>query len=226
MALPIFLCLFSCTLALTVPFYLYIKSRRSENSLLRKNWPIVRILPFLANLRNFHDYLTGILAASGCNSRVQVGPRSTRFFLTSDPSNVQHIFTTNHANYIKGEPFAEAFDIVSDTILSVDGEAWRQQRVKAKSILSNPKMVSLVATRSHSKVANGLLPFLAHMATMRTPFDMQELIGRLMFDRTATLIFGVDPRCLSLDMPSMHVADAMDTVMEVAFFRQIVFSSF
>jgi cytochrome P450 len=227
MALPIFLYLFISTLALTVSSYLYIRSRgSSDNSLLRKNWPIARILPFLANLRNFHDYLTAILAASGCNSSVQVGLTSRPFILTSDPSNVQHMFTTNHANYVKGEIFPEIFDIVSDTILTVDGEAWRQQRAKGKTMLCSQKMTSWVASCCHGKVAKGLLPFLARMASTRAPFDMQELMGRLVFDQTATLVFGVDPGCLSLldEMPSMRVADAMDTVMEVAFFRQIVFN--
>lgn len=32
----------------------------------------------------------------------------------------------------------------------------------------------------------------------------------------------MDPTCLSLDMPSVHVANAMDTVMEVGFVRHIV----
>jgi cytochrome P450 len=146
--------------------------------------------------------------------------------MTSDPTNVQHIFTTNHANYLKGESFAEVFDIVSDTLLTVDGEACRQQRAKTQSILSNPEIISLMASCCHGKVAKGLLPFLDRMANTRTPFDMQELIGRLVFDQTATPVFGVDPGFLSPDMPSMHAADAMNTVMEVAFFRQIVSSSF
>lgn len=64
------------------------------------------------------------------------------------------------------------------------------------------------------------------MVSTRTPFNMQELIGRLVFDQTATPVFGVDPGYLSPDMPSMHVADAMNTVMEVGFFRQTVSSLF
>ncbi|EES14820.1 noroxomaritidine synthase [Sorghum bicolor] len=227
MALSIFLYLFISTIVLIVSFYLHIKSRGSKNPLLPIDWPILGILPsFVANLRNFHDYLTAVLAASGCNFKVQAGPSSTRFFMTSDPTNVQHIFTTNHANYLKGESFAEVFDIVSDTLLTVDGEACRQQRAKTQSILSNPEIISVMASCCHGKVAKGLLPFLARMASTGTPFDMQELIGRLVFDQTATPVFGVDPGCLSPDMPSMQVADAMNTVMEVAFFRQTVSSSF
>jgi cytochrome P450 len=225
MALSIFLYLFiSTVVVLIVSVYMYIKSRGSENPLLPIDWPVVGILPsFVANLRNFHDYLTAVLAASGCNFKVgAAGASSARFFITSDPANVQHIFTANHANYLKGEAFAEAFDVVSGTLLTVDGEACRRQRAKTQGILSNPEMVSSMATCCRGKVADGLLPFLARMASAAAPFDMQELCARLVFDQTATPVFGVDPGCLSPHMPSMRVADAMDTVMEVGFFRQTV----
>jgi cytochrome P450 len=228
MALFIGLELVVSTLALVVLLYVYIRSTRSKNPMLPIDWPVFGILPsFIANLQNIHDYLTAVLAASGCNFKVHGPPaRKARFFMTSDPTNVQHIFTTNHANYPKGEEFAEVFDIVSGTILTVDGEDSRHQRGKIQSILGNPQMISLMARCCHDKVVKGLLPFLSRMASTTTPFDMQELIARFVFDQTAMPVFGVDPGCLSLDMPSMHVAAAMNTVMEVALFRHIVARSF
>jgi cytochrome P450 len=60
------------------------------------------------------------------------------------------------------------------------------------------------------------------MARTGVPVDMSDLMMRLVFDLYATTVFGVDPACLSFDMPPVHVADAMDTVMEVGFFRHIV----
>ncbi|XP_062196869.1 noroxomaritidine synthase-like [Phragmites australis] len=218
------------TIALLVSLFLYyIKSTRSKNPLLPIDWPIVGVLPsFVANLRNFHDYLTVVLAASGGNFKAH-GPRAinnTRFFITSDPANVRHIFTTNHANYPKGEEFAEIFDIVRGTILTDDGEACRKHRGEILIILSNPQMLSLMASCCQDKVVNGLLPFLARMASTTTPFDIQGLIARLAFDQIATPVFGVDPGCLSPDMPSMHAAAAMDTVMEVAFIRHVTSASF
>jgi len=145
-----------------------------------------------------------------------------RFFITSDPANVQHIFTTNHANYPKGEDLAEIFDIVSGSILTIDGEACHQHRAMFQSFLSNPRVIELMSRCCRDKVVNGLLPFLTRMESTRTPFDMQDLMTRLIFDLTATPIFGVDPGCLSADMPSMHVAAAMDTVMEVGLLRHTV----
>ncbi|CAD6247201.1 unnamed protein product [Miscanthus lutarioriparius] len=204
---------------------LYVRLWRSRNGPLRPmDWPVVGVLPALiSRLHNLHDELTVILAASGCNLKAQ-GPLGSgmRFFLTADPANVRHIFTSNHANYPKGEEIAEIFDIVSGSILTVDGEACRQQRGMFQSVLSNPRVLELMSRCCRDKVVNGLLPFLTRMESTGTPFDMQDLMTRLIFDLTATPIFGVDPGCLSTDMPSMHVAAAMDTVMEVGLLRHTV----
>ncbi|XBI88021.1 hypothetical protein VPH35_026030 [Triticum aestivum] len=48
---------------------------------------------------------------------------------------------------------------------------------------------------------------------------------RFMFDMAATPLFDVDPSLLSWDMPPMDPAVAMDTVMEVAFFRAMMSAS-
>jgi cytochrome P450 len=72
------------------------------------------------------------------------------------------------------------------------------------------------------KVENGLLPIMAHMARTDTPVDISDLMVRLVFDLYATTIFGVDPGCLSFDMPPVNVADAMDTVMEVGMIRHML----
>jgi cytochrome P450 len=204
---------------------LYVRLWRSRNGSLRPiDWPVVGVLPSLiSRLHNLHDELTVVLAASGCNFKAQ-GPLGSgmRFFVTADPANVRHIFTSNHANYPKGEELAEIFDIVSGSILTVDGEACRQQRGMFQSVLSNPRVLELMSRCCRDKVVDGLLPFLARMERTGTPFDMQDLMTRLIFDLTATPIFGVDPGCLSTNMPSMHVAAAMDSVMEVGLLRHTV----
>ncbi|RLN12344.1 hypothetical protein C2845_PM09G16810 [Panicum miliaceum] len=105
------------------------------------------------------------------------------------------------------------------SFFTVDGEPCRRHRAKIQSILSNPRMLALITHACHSKVEGGLLPFLTRMADAGTPFDMQQLNTRYAFDVTATPVFGADPGLLSPAMPPVHVTDAMDTVMEVPFFR-------
>ncbi|KAL6842290.1 hypothetical protein ACP4OV_027938 [Aristida adscensionis] len=212
------------TLALLVPLCLYIKSWRSRNPCHPMDWPVVGVLPsLLCNLHNLQDYVTGVLAASGGSFRAH-GPRATsmRFFITCDPANIRHIFTANHANYPKGEEFAEIFDVMGGSFFTVDGEPCRRQRGKIQTILGNPRMVAVMASCSREKVAKGLVPFLAGMASSRAPFDLQDLISRLVFDLTAMPVFGVDPGLLSPDAPPAGAAAAMDTVMVAALLRHAV----
>ncbi|XP_044454567.1 noroxomaritidine synthase 1 [Triticum aestivum] len=200
-------------------------SCKSKNpAVLPTNWPILRMFPsFVANFHKMNDYFTLVLARSGHNFRVH-GPPGTgmRFFVTCDPANIRHIFTTNYTNFPKGAEFAAIFDIMSGGIFTIDGEPACRQRTKIKSVLSNPQLVARIEGWSRDKVENNLLLLFTHMARTSTSFNMQELMSRLMFDLAAMPLFGVDPGLLSLDMPPMEAAVAMDTVMEVAYFRVVV----
>ncbi|XP_066353328.1 alkane hydroxylase MAH1-like [Miscanthus floridulus] len=210
--------------ALLVPSYFYIKYKRSNSPILPVIWPVVGILPgILANVNNLHEFITVGLSASTCNYKVH-GPVGTRvqYFLTSDPQNVRHIFTSNHANYPKGEEFAEVFDVMKGGLFTVDGESCRRHRAKMQSILSNPRMLASITNFCHDKVGKGLLPFLADMANAGTAFDMQQLNTRYAFDLAAKPVFGLDPGLLSPDMPPVDVTDAMDTVTEVPMFRHVM----
>ncbi|KAL6907441.1 hypothetical protein ACP4OV_002480 [Aristida adscensionis] len=75
---------------------------------------------------------------------------------------------------------------------------------------------------SRHKVESGLLSLLSHMARTGAAFDLQDVFSRFAFDMTSTPVFGVDAGRLSVDIPPMHVPDAMDAVMEVEFFRHAV----
>ncbi|KAK1611881.1 hypothetical protein QYE76_035554 [Lolium multiflorum] len=198
----------------------YIKS--SKNPLPAVDWPVAGILPSLVyNLHRLHDYIAfDLLAPSGHSLKFAIV--NIRFFMTCEPANIQHIFTSNHANYPKGEEFAEIFDVMRGSIFTVDGESCRRQRANYQGVLSSPRLVGLMTRCCRDKVEKGLLPFITHMARTNSPVDMADLMTRLVFDLYASIIFGVDPARLSLDMPPVHVANAMDTVMEVGLTRHIV----
>ncbi|CAM0952934.1 unnamed protein product [Alopecurus aequalis] len=213
------------TLVVLVSLCLYFRSNRSKNpAMLPIDWPILYRFPsFVANLHNLHDYLTVVLAGSGHNFRAH-GPPGTgmRFFITCDPANIRHIFTTNYANFPKGALFSAIFDVMAGSLFTIDGDTSHKMHAKAQRFWSSRRIFGSVAARSREKVENRLLPFLAHMAGTGTPFDMQELMGRFMLDLTTLMVFGVDPGLLSPNMPSMDVSDAMDTVMEVGFLRNTI----
>ncbi|KAE8808744.1 Cytochrome P450 86A1 [Hordeum vulgare] len=206
--------------------YLYMRSStrsRSNDpaSVLPTKWPILGMLPSLiANIYNFHEYSNVLLAGSGLNFNGDGPPGAgMRFFITCDPANIQHIFTTNYSNFPKGAEFAAIFDIMAGGFFTIDGELWRLRRMKFVGVISSPRFADRVAAHCHDKVKDHLLPLLARIASTSASFDMQEIMARLMFDITALTVFGVDPGFLSLDMPPIDASLAMDTVMEVGFLR-------
>ncbi|KAK3142439.1 hypothetical protein QOZ80_4BG0346460 [Eleusine coracana subsp. coracana] len=174
----------------------------------------------IANLRRIHGYLTTVLAAAGGSFEAH-GLPGLRFFVTCDPANVRHIFVSSFGNYPKGEEFASFFDVMGDSFFNVDGESWRRQRARVQRIMSGSRLLGFMARRCcRDKVETGLLPLLSHMADSNAPFDLQDVFTRFSFDMTTMPVFGVETGRLSVDMPSMDVPDAMDTVMEVGFIRQ------
>ncbi|CAL4981069.1 unnamed protein product [Urochloa decumbens] len=216
------------SVVLLIPLYLYIKSRRSNhNPLLPTNWLILGVLPSIAaNRHSFHDFVTSVLTTTKLNFRVRGPPwTNMRLFLTCDPENVRHIFTRNFANYPKGGGFAAVFGTLEGTIFTADGEPWRRQRTRIHHVFTRPSFLAFMSCTCRDKVARGLLPLLSRMAAAGAPFDMDDMLGRLVIDMTVMLVFGEDPRCLSSagkPATTMPVAAAMDAVMEVAFFRNAV----
>ncbi|CAN6169892.1 unnamed protein product [Urochloa humidicola] len=213
------------TIVLLVPLYFITKSMSKRNPSLPTDWPILGMVPALiANRNNFHEFAAGMLFASGHSFMVRGPPGSSsmRFFTTCDPANVRHIFTTNFDNYPKGEELAEVFGVLAGTIIAADGESWRRQRARIQFVLTRPELLAFLARSCRDKVANCLVPMLERMASSATQFDMEDLLGRLVFDLTVMVVLGMDSCCLSPDMPPIDVASALDTIMEVTVYRHSV----
>uniref|UniRef100_A0A8R7P8Q1 Uncharacterized protein n=1 Tax=Triticum urartu TaxID=4572 RepID=A0A8R7P8Q1_TRIUA len=137
-------------LVLLVPLLMYLRAGcRSKNPVaLPINWPILHMFPsFVANLHNMPAYFTLVLTGSGHNFRAH-GPPGTgmRFFVTCDPANIQHIFTTNYPNFPKGAEFAAIFDIMGGSLFTIDGEPAHRMRAKVKGVLNGPRLVDNLAS--------------------------------------------------------------------------------
>ncbi|KAE8813092.1 cytochrome P450 [Hordeum vulgare] len=186
------------------------------------------MLPSLiANWNNIHEYAAAGLSASGHNLELRCpSATSVRYFVTCCTSNVRHIFTSNFANYVKGEKLAKVLGILGGTIVTADGESWRRQRDTIHHVMTRPRLQASIYGCCRSKLAGGLVPLLNHLADAQASFDMEDLLGRLVFDITVIAVFRRDPCRLTASMPPMHVAAAMDTVMEVAVCRDILPVSF
>ncbi|CAN6302364.1 unnamed protein product [Urochloa humidicola] len=204
-------------------YYFHIRSKR-KNPVIPLDWPLVGMLPaLLGNLHHLHEWITSLLVASHLNFLFTGPPRSgMQFFVTADPANVRHVFTSNFGNYPKGPEFEEIFDILGGGIFTADGDSWHRQRAKAQLLMSSPAFRGFVSRYSRDKVGNALLPLLAHFAGAGEAFDLQDVFLRLTFDTTTTLVFGVDPGCLSVGLPEVPFARAMDDAMHVLLLRHVV----
>jgi len=210
-------------LCFAVFYYYHIRSKR-KNPVIPLDWPLLGMLPaLLANLHHLHEWITSILVASPLTFLFTGPPRSgMQFLVTADPANVRHVFTSNFANYPKGPEFEEIFDILGGGIFTADGESWRRQRAKAQLLMSGAPFRAFVSRYSRDKVGSALLPLLAHFAGTGEAFDLQDVFLRLTFDTTTTMVFGVDPGCLSVGLPEVPFARAMDDAMHVLLLRHVV----
>lgn len=140
---------------------------------------------------------------------------------TCDPANINHIFNTNFTNYPKGEEFSEIFDFLGDGIFNSDGESWRLQRKKAHNLMANHNFKAFLIKSSNSKVYTELIPLLRRLAGEKEAqvVDLQDVFLRFTFDATCELVFGVNPKSLSPEFPTVPFSKAMDEAMTVMLFR-------
>ncbi|XP_051209630.1 noroxomaritidine synthase-like [Lolium perenne] len=187
-------------------------------------WPIIGVVPaILSNIHRIFDGVTGLLALSDLNYQCRFWFAGFRYFITCDPANVRHIFTSNFENYPKGDAFAQMFDILGGGIFNSDGERWRRQRTKAQMLMTTPRYRAFVERSSLEKAEKSVLPFLAHVAdTAGASCDLQDVFMRWSFDTTSNLVYGVDPGCLSIGLPEVPFARAMDDALRTVFLRHII----
>uniref|UniRef100_A0A8R7TBP9 Uncharacterized protein n=1 Tax=Triticum urartu TaxID=4572 RepID=A0A8R7TBP9_TRIUA len=79
------------------------------------------------------------------------------------------------------------------SLFTIDGEDAATQHGKLKSVLSNPRIIASTEACCRNKVETILLRLLAYMSSIGTPFDVQELMLRFMFDLATMSLFDVDP---------------------------------
>ncbi|KAG0488464.1 hypothetical protein HPP92_007275 [Vanilla planifolia] len=177
----------------------------------------------MANLHRLHDFGTELLGATGCTFVLDGSWLSrTKYFITCDPANINHVFNANFHTFPKGPDFSEMFDILGDGIFNADDESWRSQRRKAQLLMVQPRFRAYVKRCCREKVENGLLPLLRRISEEGRTVDLQDVFLRLTFDITCNLVFGVDPVSLSPEFPTVPFAKAMDDAMVAILHRNIM----
>ncbi|KAL7210384.1 hypothetical protein ACSBR1_031858 [Camellia fascicularis] len=188
------------------------------------NWPLFGMLPtLLCHVHQIHDWATRVLCQAG-GTFLFKGPffANMNMLVTVDPSNVHYIMNSNFLNFPKGPQFLKIFDVFGNTFINSDSDMWRNQRKLAQLQLSHPRFHRLLVKTTQDKVEKGLIKVLEHVSKQGLVVDLQDLFQRLTFDTTCILVTGYDPGCLSIDLPHVPFAKAMDDVTEAIFIRHVI----
>ncbi|EOA16441.1 hypothetical protein CARUB_v10004594mg [Capsella rubella] len=202
-------------------FFLII-SKKPHRSFLT-NWPFLGMLPgLLTQLPRVYDFLTEVLEDANLNYLFK-GPflGGIDMLFTVDPANIHHIMSSNFANYPKGTEFKKLFDVLGDGIFNADSELWKDLRKSSQSMMSHPEFQRFTLDTSLSKLEKGLVPLLDHVAKEKLVVDLQDVFQRFTFDTTFVLATGYDPGCLSVEMPEIEFARALDDAEEAIFYRHV-----
>ncbi|VVB09724.1 unnamed protein product [Arabis nemorensis] len=187
------------------------------------NWPLLGMIPgLLVEIHRVYDFITEILEVTNL-TYPSVGPcfAGLDMLVTVDPANIHHIMSSNFANYPKGPEFKKLFDVLGDGIFNADSELWKDLRKSAQSMMMNPEFQRFSLATSLSKLEKGLVPLLDHVAKEKLIVDLEDVFQRFTFDTTCVFATGYDPGCLSVDMPEIEFAKALDDAEEAIFFRHI-----
>ncbi|KFK33664.1 hypothetical protein AALP_AA5G043500 [Arabis alpina] len=204
-------------------FLIFLISKKRHRSF-PTNWPFLGMLPgLLVEIPRVYDFVTEFLEDANLNFLFK-GPfwGGLDMLVTVDPANIHHIMSSNFANYPKGTEFKKLFDILGDGIFNADSELWNDLRKSAQSMMMNPKFQKFSLATSLSKLEKGLLPLLDHVAKEKLVVDLEDVFQRFTFDTTCVLATGYDPGCLSVEMPEIEFARALDDAEEAIFFRHVM----
>ncbi|XP_010423121.1 PREDICTED: cytochrome P450 86B1-like [Camelina sativa] len=185
-------------------------------------WPFLGMLPslILAVRSNIYEWLSDILISRNGTFRFR-GPwfSTLNCVVTCDPRNVEHILKTRFSIYPKGSYFRETMrDLLGDGIFNADEETWQRQRKTASVEFHSAKFRQLTSHSLHELVHNRLLPVLE----ISEKIDLQDVLLRLTFDNVCMIAFGVDPGCLSPNLPEIPFAKAFEDATEATAVRFVM----
>ncbi|OMO74154.1 Cytochrome P450 [Corchorus capsularis] len=147
---------------------------------------------------------------------------NTSFLATADPQNVFYLMNTNYAAYPKGSEWRKQFDVFGEALFNSDGEEWKRQRRIFHAFLNHPKFHQSLSRILRQRLEHGLIEVLDHVSKQELVIDLQDLIVRYASDIGWKLATGSDPNFLSIDFPENKFNEAMNDVLEAAFYRAIL----
>ncbi|XP_031282423.1 cytochrome P450 86B1-like [Pistacia vera] len=185
-------------------------------------WPLFGIIPsMIVHRDNIYNWATRALVKAGGTFHYRgVLMGGAYGIATADPSNIEYMVKTNFKNFPKGKYYRERFlDLLGDGIFNADGELWKEQRQMAKSQMHSTRFMEYSFQTMQDLVHEKLLKLTEKLVKSGDKFDLQEVLLRFTLDNICTAALGVDPGCLSLDLPEVPFAKAFEEATEFSLFR-------
>ncbi|EOA14953.1 hypothetical protein CARUB_v10028299mg [Capsella rubella] len=196
--------------------------KKPLHRLITISWPVLGMIPgLLFVLHRLYDFAVELLEINGLTFPFK-GPwfAGMDMLLTVDPANIHHLLNSNFSNFTRGSDFRETFDAFEDSLLAKDSEAWKKLRKATQSIIHHHGYQTLSISTTRSKIKDGLVPVLDHVAEEGTTVDLQDVFWRLAYDTTIVTTTGCDdPRSLSIEMPENESATALNNIGEGLIYR-------
>ncbi|XP_010444065.1 PREDICTED: alkane hydroxylase MAH1-like [Camelina sativa] len=188
------------------------------------SWPVVGMIPGLVLvLHRVYDFAVDLLESTELTFLFK-GPWFTGMdlLLTADPANIHYIVNSNFSNFVKGSDFKEVFDAFEYALLTKDSVAWKNLRKATHVMINHQGFQRLSMSTMRGKLKDGLVPFFNHIVKEGTTVDLQEVFRRLTLDITLVTVTGCDdPRSLSIEMPEVESAKALDDILEGIKYRHV-----
>ncbi|XVF39056.1 hypothetical protein PTKIN_Ptkin01aG0005100 [Pterospermum kingtungense] len=197
-----------------------------NNSRLPYNWPLLGMLPALAShVHRIHHKFVEILETSG--GTFQFLPKNSWFLdmdilLTSDPTNVQHIMSSNFSGYHKGVEWTKRFDNFGDSIFNFDFGKWRQHRPLFRGFLNHQRLQQLLPKIFEDSMEKQLIPFLDHVCRQDVPVALQHLVDKVIFYFACKIVTGCDPGSFQTSSDDILFSRAIGDACEAIAFRYIL----
>ncbi|KAF7834480.1 Cytochrome P450 86B1 [Senna tora] len=187
-------------------------------------WPLLGILPSLFfHINHIYEWGTQCLIQAGGTFHFKgVCIGRAHGIMTSNPSNIEYMLSTNCTNFHKGHSYRERFhDLLGNGIFNSEGESWKIQRRLALSEMYSTAFSHHSFETMTTLVHHKLLKLLQHklVNSGNTPFDLQDILLRFTFDNISIAAMGVDPGCLAIDLPQIPLAKAFEEATELTLFR-------
>ena len=153
------------------------------------------------------DPVTLITAAARCGDVVRLALPGATYLLTH-PGHVKHVLQDNHQNYRKGWVFDRIKPYWGESLLTADGDTWRQQRRRVQPSFKREHTVSFapIITRRTTE----MLARWEQVASSRGELALYDEMTQLALVIIGDVLFGVD-----LWADASEMAAAVQTALAV-----------